>query len=265
MTWFQSNTFPPFWNWILNLLFWTDFRKVDCQKSRRRGILLRTLIKFQRDLISLVEILCSSRFRYDIVPKYVDFALLSVGRFLNMNFLVQLNRYETAPYFFYQTKTWHACWFICFYLKKMYWHDMEKWLTIMNLFSDFSCRLDFQMATNQKRELSFRKSEIWHIIDLVTSQQAIVFIPGVHANQTFINVCPICWNQQYRVETCTAVLPQYIEWTVRPYLLFSFGTFNSYCLVWAEIECASCSVQTVHKPIWTSSAKQKTGTKSLLS
>ena len=93
---------------------------------------------------------------------------------------------------------------------------LNKWLTNMKLLSDFSCWLNFQTATNQKRGLCFRKSEILHIIDLVTLQQANVFIPGVHANQTFINVCPICWNQQYRVETCTAVLPQYIKWTVRP-------------------------------------------------
>ena len=144
---------------------------------------------------------------------------------------------------------------------------MEKWLTDMNLFSALSCRLNFQMATNQKRELSFRKSEIWHIIDLVTSQQAIVFIPGVHANQTFINVCPICWNQQYRVETCTAVLPQYIEWTVRPYLLFSFGTLDSF-LAGVGRNCgygASWFAQLTLRLFWTGLTRQATGTKSLLS
>ena len=97
---FQSDSFPPFWNWILNLLFWTGFRKVNCQKSRRLGILLKTLIKFQRDLISPVEILRSSRFHYDIVPKYVNFKknvlCTIIGWQIFRYFLVQLKKYETT-------------------------------------------------------------------------------------------------------------------------------------------------------------------------
>ena len=55
--------------------------------------------------------------------------------------------------------------------------------------------------------------------------------------------------------------------TVRPWLLFSFGTFDSFLavLVRNQVYVAYCSAETAHKPVLTSSEKQKTGNKSLLS
>ena len=74
-------------------------------------------------------------------------------------------------------------------------------------FSDFSRWLNFQMATNQKGELCFRKSEIWHIIDLVTLPQANVFMQ-IKLSSMFAQSVE---TSIIEVETCTAVLPQYIE------------------------------------------------------
>ena len=41
-------------------------------------------------------------------------------------FPVQLNEYETVPYFFNQAKTWHriVCWFLCIYLFLPVLHDV---------------------------------------------------------------------------------------------------------------------------------------------
>ena len=52
------------------------------------------------------------------------------------------------------------------------------------------------------------------------------------------------------------------------YLLFSFGTFDSFLVGLGRnqvyLYSACCSTQTAHKPVSSSSAKQTTGAKSLL-
>ena len=76
-----------------------------------------------------------------------------------------------------------------------------------------------------------------------------------------------CCQTSLHCNLVVTVGAQYIDETVRPLLLFSLGTVDSYLagLDWNQVSSASCSALTAHAPVKTSSAKQKTGARSLLS
>ena len=48
----------------------------------------------------------------------IEFVMIQKKKKVKATSNARLNKYKTAPYFFYQTKTWHTivCWFLCFYL-----------------------------------------------------------------------------------------------------------------------------------------------------
>ena len=92
-------------------------------------------------------------------------------------FLVQLQKYETAPYFFYQTKTRHGivCWFLCFYLNLtefawsepkiiLFWCAEQFYVPIRQIQSNFGKNTEINKQSQVKFWFNRKKNmELSHI------------------------------------------------------------------------------------------------------